>query len=86
MEITLEIPETVARTLGYAPEALPRRVLEALLVDECSRGRLTRGKVAELLGLSFQENEDLFRHRRVPYPAKTHDDDLHDNALLPESE
>jgi hypothetical protein len=85
MEITLEIPETVAKTLGYAPEALPRRALEALLVDECSRGHLTRGKVAELLGLSFQENEDLFRHCRVPYPIKSHDDDVRDNASLPKS-
>jgi len=85
MEITLEIPEAVAKTLGYAPAAWPRRALEALLVDECSRGHLTRGKVGELLGLSFQEIEDLFRNCRVPYPVKTHDDDLMDNASLPES-
>jgi predicted HTH domain antitoxin len=82
MEITLEIPETVAKTLGYEPDAWPRRALEALLVDECSRGHLTRGKVAELLGLSFQEVEDLFRNCRVPYPIKTHDDDVFDNASL----
>jgi hypothetical protein len=82
MEITLEIPETVAKTLGYAPAAWPRRALEALLVDECCRGHLTRGKVAEILGLSFQENEDLFRDCRVPYPVKTHDDDVRDNASL----
>lgn len=85
MEITLEIPETVAKTLGYAPEAWPRRALEALLVDECSRGHLTRGKVAELLGLSFQEIEVLFRNCRVPYPIKTHEDDVRDNASLAES-
>ncbi len=85
MEITLEISETLAKTLGYAPEALPRRALEALLVDECSRGHLTRGKVAELLGLSFQESEDLFRNCRVPYPIKTRDDDVLDNASLPKS-
>ena len=82
VEITLEIPETIAKALGYAPEALSRRALEALLVDECSRGHLTRGKAAELLGISFQETEDLFRHRRVPYPIKTHDDDILDNAPL----
>ena len=76
MEITLEIPETVAKVLGYAPAAWPKRALEALLVDECSRGHLTRGKVAELLGLSFQEIEDLFRNCRVPYPIKTHEDDV----------
>ena len=85
MEITLEIPEIVAKTLGYAPAAWPRRALEALLVDECSRGHLTRGKVAELLGLSFQETEDLFRNCRVPYPIKTFDDDVLDNGPLPKS-
>ena len=75
MEVTLEIPEPVAKTLGYARETLPRRALEALLVDECARGRLSRGKVAEILGLSFYEAEALFRSRRVPYPAKTSADD-----------
>jgi hypothetical protein len=85
MEITLKIPETVARTLGYTAEALPRRALEALLVNECSRGHLTRGKVAEILGLSFQESEDLFRDCRVPYPIKTRDDDVLDNASLAKS-
>ncbi|HRZ35900.1 MAG TPA: UPF0175 family protein [Candidatus Paceibacterota bacterium] len=75
MEVTLEIPEPVAKTLGYARETLPHRALEALLVHECARGRLSRGKVAELLGLSFHEAEDLFRSRRVPYPAKTTADD-----------
>ena len=84
MEITLEIPEPVAKTLGYAPAALPRRALEALLVDECARGHLSRGKVAELLGLSFHEAEELFRTCRVPYPAKTRADDALANASLPE--
>jgi predicted HTH domain antitoxin len=85
MEITLEISEAVAKTLGYAPDALPKRALEALLVDECSRGHLTRGKVAELLGLTFHETEELFRDRCVPYPAKTFDDDVLDNAALTKS-
>ena len=85
MEVTLKIPEPVAKTLGYVPETLPRRALEALLVDECARGRLSRGKVAELLGLSFHEAEDLFRSRRVPYPAKTLADDAMTNASLPKA-
>ncbi len=75
MEITLEVPEPVAKALGYARETLPKRALEALLVDECARGRLSRGKVAELLGLSFHEAEDLFRVHRVPYPIKSSADD-----------
>ncbi len=76
MEITLDFPEPLARTLGYGSAALPRRLFEALLVDECARGRLSRGKVAELLGIGFHEAEGLFtaalaiprqrQHRRLP--------------------
>jgi len=69
--------------IGYATETLPKRALEALLVDECARGRVSRGKVAELLGLSFHETEDLFRTHGVPYPIKTSTDDAFDNASLP---
>jgi Uncharacterised protein family (UPF0175) len=83
MEVTFEIPEPVAKTLGYSQATLPRRALEALLVDECARGRLSRGKVAELLGLSFHETEDLFRAHRVPYPIKSGAADALDNASLP---
>jgi predicted HTH domain antitoxin len=83
MEIPLEVLETVAKALGYARETLPKCALEALLVDECARGRLSRGKVAELLGLSFRETEELFRAHRVPYPIKTSADDAFDIATLP---
>lgn len=83
MEITLEVPEPVAQALGYAQETLPQRALEALLVDECAQGRLSRGKLAELLGLSFHEAEDLLRAHRVPYAIKTSVDDALDNASLP---
>ena len=82
MEITIQVPETVAKVLGYSAEALPRRALEALLVDECARGRLSRGKVAEILGLNFQEAEQLFRDRQVPYPIKTSADDSLENASI----
>ncbi len=83
MEITLQVPEPIARRLGYTAETLPRRSLEALLVDECSRGRLSRGKVAEILGLSFRDAEELFRQSRVPYPIKSSAEDLLENASLP---
>ena len=86
MEVTLEVPETVAKSLGYTASSLPRRALEALLVDECARGRLSRGKVGEILGLSFYETEQLFQNRSVPYPAKTAQDDSVENAGIVKSE
>ena len=80
MEVTLNVPEPIAQSLGYVRATLPRRALEALLIDECSRGRLSRGKVAELLGLSFHDAETLFRQSRLLYPIRTAADDLLDNA------
>ena len=85
MEVIMDVPEQVAKSLGYTADALPRRVLEALLVDEYSRGRLSRGKVAELLGLSFQEAEHLFKTCRIPYPIKSDADDAFQNASLPKT-
>lgn len=83
MNVILEIPDPVAKALGYQVETLPRRALEALLVDECVRGMISRGKVAEVLGLSFQEVETFFRQHQVPYPIKTASDDEELNASLP---
>ena len=74
MRIAFDIPEPVAKAFGYDQDALSRRALEALLIDECIQGRLSRGKVAELLGLGFHETDGLFRSHRVPYPIKTGDD------------
>lgn len=84
MEVIVEVPEQLAETLGYPLDALPRRALEALLVDECARGHISRGKVAELLGLSFQQAEALFLSCRLPYPIKSGVDDASENASLSE--
>ena len=83
MEVIVEVSDQVVKCLGYPAEALPRRALEALLVDECACGRLSRGKVAELLGLSFHQAEQLFQSCRVPYPIKSVLDDAIQNAVLP---
>ena len=80
MEVILELPEQVAASLGYPRETLPRRALEAFLVDECARGHLSRGKVAELLNLSFTQAEALFTSFRLPYPIKSSAEDAADNA------
>jgi len=45
--------------------------------------RISRGKVAELLGLSFHQAEQLFQSCRFPYPLKSSVDDPVQNASLP---
>ena len=82
MEITLQLPDEIVRRWSETGD-VSRRVLEAVLVDECARGRISRGKVADLLGLSFHESEDLFRVRSIAYPIKARADDAPLNTPLP---
>ena len=59
MEITIHIPDDLARSLGECGGDLPRRTLEALAIDGYRRGSLTQLQVGQLLGLSRIEAEDL---------------------------
>ncbi len=63
MEITIRIPDELARTLADAGGDLSRRTLEALAIDGYRRGSLSQLQVGQLLGLSRIETEDfLARH------------------------
>jgi predicted HTH domain antitoxin len=59
MEITIHIPDDLARSLGQVGGDLSRRTLEALAIDGYRRGSLTQLQVGQLLGLSRIETEDL---------------------------
>jgi predicted HTH domain antitoxin len=63
MEITIRIPDDLARTLAGPGGDLSRRALEVLALDGYRRGSLTQLQVSKLLGLSRIETEDLLaRH------------------------
>jgi len=63
MEITIQIPDELACSLGQAGGDLSRRTLCALAIDSYRRGALTQLQVGQLLGLSRIETEDLLaRH------------------------
>jgi predicted HTH domain antitoxin len=63
MEITIQIPDDLARLLGQGGGDLSRQTLEALAIDGYRRGSLTQLQVGQLLGLSRIETEDLLaRH------------------------
>ena len=63
MEITISIPDDLARTLVGTSGDLSRRALEALAIDGYRRRCLTQLQVGQLLGLPRIETEDfLARH------------------------
>jgi hypothetical protein len=51
MQVTVDIPDDVAARLKAAGGDLARRALEALVLEEYKRGRLTKPELRRILGL-----------------------------------
>ncbi len=67
MEITIHIPEDLARSLGQGSGDLSRRTLEALAIDGYRSGELTEEQVRRILGYGtrmrvheFLKEHDVF--------------------------
>ena len=59
MEVTLRIPEELARLLGTTDE-IERRALEALALEEFKLGHLNRAELRRLLGFGTRAKLDEF--------------------------
>jgi len=59
MEITLHIPDELARLLGSTGE-IERRALEALALEEYKLGHLTKPELRRLLGFGTRAKLDEF--------------------------
>jgi hypothetical protein len=60
MNLTVEIPDDLARSLSAAGGDLPRRVLETLALDEYKSGRLTKPELRRALGFETAYELDGF--------------------------
>jgi len=81
MDVTIHIPDDLATRLGTAAD-LPRRVLEALAVEEFRLGRLTQPELRRLLGFSTGQALDAFLKAHAVYAPYTVDDLNHDRDDL----
>jgi hypothetical protein len=63
MNVTLPIPDDLARRLGSGDE-LARRALEAFALEEYRAGRLTRSELRRLLGFATRATLDGFLRAR----------------------
>jgi len=64
------IPDELGRLLAsraLSEDELARWALEAILIEAYRERLLSRGKLGELLGLSFHEREAFLAERGVPY-------------------
>jgi hypothetical protein len=66
MEVTLRIPDDVAKSLSASADDVFGRVLEALALEGYREQTLTLYPVSEMLGLSRVETEDFLAETTFP--------------------
>jgi len=60
MNLTIQIPDDLARDLAAAGGDLSRRALEAFALEEFKTGRLTKPALRQLLGYATRDQLDEF--------------------------
>ena len=66
MQVTLKLPDQVARQWGETPDAVGRHVMEVAAIEGYRAGRLSHRQVGELLGLDYWQAEAFLKGRGVP--------------------
>jgi len=66
MEVTLHIPDEIAKRLSASGGDMSRRALEAIALEGYRDQTLTLYQVSEMLGLSRVETEDFLGQHHVP--------------------
>ena len=66
MQITIDLPDQVARQWGDTPEAVARHLLEGAAVEGNRAGRLSQRQVGAMLGLDYWQTEAFLSQRPVP--------------------
>ena len=81
MQVTVEMPDQVARQWGETPDAVGRHVMEDAAIEGYRAGRLSQRQVGSMLGLDYWQTEIFLSERAVPlnYSAA---DLAADNATL----
>ena len=62
MAVTIELPQEIEQLLKSEWPDLPRRALEAVVLEGYRDGVISRGKVAEILGMTFSESEAFLKN------------------------
>ncbi len=73
MQVTIELPDSVARQLGDNPRGVARHVVEDVAIEAYRAGRLSHRQVGAMLGLDYWQTEQFFIGRGVPLNYSTSD-------------
>ncbi|MGD1084752.1 MAG: UPF0175 family protein [Verrucomicrobiota bacterium] len=66
MQVTVELPDQVARQWGETPDAVGRHVMEDAAIEGYRAGRLSQRQVGEMLGVDYWQTETFLQQRGVP--------------------
>jgi predicted HTH domain antitoxin len=81
MQVTVELPDQVARQWGETPAAVGRHVMEDAAIEGYRAGRLSHRQFGEMLGLDYWQTENFLKERGVPLNYSAADLEA-DNATL----
>jgi predicted HTH domain antitoxin len=65
MQVTVELPDEIARRLAERQPDLSRAVLEATAIEAVRDGVISAGKAAEMLGVSRDSMDDILKRAEV---------------------
>jgi predicted HTH domain antitoxin len=65
MQVTLKMPDQVARQWGETSDAVGRHVMEDATIEGYREGRLSHRQVGEMLGLDYWQAETFLKERGV---------------------
>jgi predicted HTH domain antitoxin len=66
MQITVKLPDQIARQWGETPDAVGRHVLEDAAIEGYRAGRLSQRQVGAMLGFDYWQVEAFLKERGVP--------------------
>lgn len=66
MQVTVELPDQVARQWGETPDAVGRHVMEDAAIEGYRAGRLSQRQMGAMLGLDYWQTEAFLKERGVP--------------------
>ena len=81
VQITLKMPDQVARQWGATPDAVGRHLMEDAAIESYRAGRLSHRQIGEMLGLDYWQTETFLKERGVLVNYSSEDLDA-DNATL----
>jgi hypothetical protein len=84
MNLTMEIPEDLARSLSVAGGDLSRRVVETLALDEYKSGRLSKAALRQTLGFETGYELDGFLKNHQVWIDYDEQDLIRERASLDE--